>query len=457
MRPLYVLPLAAALLAGPACAEPDAAPAPAAPASASPDTVRAFVHVNVIPMDEERVLENATVIVEGDRIVAVGPAADTPIPDGAIEIDGRGKFLIPGLAEMHGHIPPMDAAPGYVESVLFLYVANGITTVRGMLGHPGQLELKARAARGELVAPNLYLAGPSFSGNSVGSPAEADARVRAQAAEGWDLLKVHPGLTRAEYDAMARAAAETGMRFGGHVPDDVGLAHAIEMGQETFDHIDGYEAHLGTFEAPLDEAALAEIVRVSREAGVWVVPTQVLWETLYATTGLDELRSLPELVYAPPAQVRQWIAVHQERLADPELVPAERERWTAARLRILEALHAGGVRILMGTDAPQQFSVPGFSLHREIRRMADAGMSAWEVLATGTRNVGEYFANEDAFGTVAPGQRADLVLLAADPLADLAHVAGIEGVMVAGRWLPKSEIDRRLTEIAAGYAGTVTE
>ena len=448
MRGSFAIALIPLLIGFPACA--DAAPHSG---TASPDTVRAFVGVDVLPMDSERVLADQTVVVDGGRIVAMGPVATTPVPAGAIRIDGNGKFLMPGLAEMHGHIPPPQAPAQHIEAVLFLYVANGITTVRGMLGHPGQLDLKARAVRGEIVAPNLYLAGPSFSGQSVSSPEQADARVRQQAAEGWDLLKVHPGLTLEQYDAMARAARETGMRFGGHVPEAVGLRHAIETGQETFDHIDGYEQELGTFEGALDETALAELVEISREAGVWIVPTQVLWETLYGTAGLDSLRTLPELRYAPPEQVRQWISVHEQRLAQPDFDLAESRRLIAARLRILEALHDGGVRILMGTDAPQQFSVPGFSLHREIRRMTQAGMSPYEVLVSGTRNVGEYFANEDDFGTVAPGKRADLVLLRANPLDDVGNVDSIEGVMVAGRWLPRAEIDRRLQAVADGYAG----
>jgi imidazolonepropionase-like amidohydrolase len=444
--------LIALVLALPACAQsaPELAPA-------SPDTILAFVNVDVVPMDSEQVLADHTVVIEAGRIVSVSPTAATQLPADAVQIDGTGKFLMPGLAEMHGHIPPPEAPAEHLESVLFLYVANGITTVRGMLGYPGQLELKARAARGEIVAPNLYLAGPSFSGQSIDSPEQADQRVRAQAEEGWDLVKVHPGLSREEYDAMARAAAETGMRFGGHVPEAVGLRHAIEMGQETFDHIDGYEADLATFEGPLDESRLAEIVELSRAAGVWVVPTLILWETLYGTADLDSLRALPELRYAPPAQVAQWISIHEQRLAEPDFDPAESRRLIAARMRILEALHDGGVRILMGTDAPQQFSVPGFSLHREVRRMTEAGMSPYEVLVSGTRNVGEYFADEDDFGTVAAGKRADLVLLGANPLEDVGNIDSIEGVMVAGRWLPRAGIDRRLEAVAATYAGASPE
>lgn len=456
MRPVTVIAVVAFTLgwiASPACAGSGADPTARTDAS---DPAVAFVGVRVIPMDSERVLEDHTVIVRGERIVAVGPRGSTPVPEEATVIEGRGRYLLPGLAEMHGHVPPPDAPRHHLESVLFLYVANGITTVRGMLGWPGQLELKERAASGEIVSPNLYLAGLSFNGNSVSSPAEADSKVRAQAAEGWDLLKVHPGLTREEYDAMAAAANETGMRFGGHVPEDVGLVHAIESGQETFDHIDGYEAHLGTFEGPIDEAELDEIVRLSREAGVWIVPTQILWETFYGTIPFEDLKALPELAYAPPAQVEQWIAAHEQRLADPEFDLDESRRIVEARMRILGALHDGGVRILMGTDAPQQFSVPGFSLHREIDRMTEAGMSPYEVLATGTRNVGEYFSNEDDFGTVEAGKRADLLLLGANPLEDVGNVARVEGVMVAGRWWSKAEIDARLGEVEAGYAREAT-
>ncbi|HEX2093150.1 MAG TPA: hypothetical protein VHG28_12135, partial [Longimicrobiaceae bacterium] len=180
----------------------------AVPAAAqdAPGAVSAFTHVTVLPMDTSRTLPDQTVLVRGDRIVQVGPSARVRVPAGARVIDGRGKFLMPGLAEMHGHIPPPQAPQEYTESVLFLYLANGITTVRGMLGAPNQLPLRERAARGELLSPTLYLAGPSFNGSSVSSPEEAVRMVRQQKAEGWDLLKVHPGLTRAEYDAMARTA-----------------------------------------------------------------------------------------------------------------------------------------------------------------------------------------------------------------------------------------------------------
>jgi imidazolonepropionase-like amidohydrolase len=421
------------------------------PATASPQGPVAFTHVTLVPMDEEGTLEDHTVVVEGERIVAVGPAGQVEIPEGATVVDGTGRWLIPGLAEMHGHTPPPGAPRDHVENVLFLYVANGITTVRGVLGAPGQLELKGEANSGAIVAPTLYLAGPSFSGNSVSSPGQAAAMVREEAEAGWDLLKIHPGLTRLEYDSIAVAAKAAGIRFVGHVPEEVGLAHALGMGQETIEHLDGYIEYLDGAEGPVDPARLAEAVERTRAAGAAVVPTMALWETLYGIPPVETLTAYPELRYMPPDMVEAWTENYRERLADPELDPVESRTIIENRTRILAALHEGGVTILMGTDSPQLFSVPGFSLHRELTRMAAAGMSPYEILVSGTRNVGAYFANEDEFGTITPGQRADLVLLSADPLQDVASLSRIEGVMVRGRWHPKAAIDERLAAIAASY------
>ena len=406
-----------------------------------------FRNVNVISMTSPKVAERQTVVVRDGRIESVGKKGK--VPKDAKVVDGTGKFLIPGLAEMHGHIPPPNAPGGMVEDVLLLYVANGITTVRGMLGHPGQLELKAKTASGEILGPNLYLAGPSFNGQSINSVEQAVEKVKAQKAEGWDLLKVHPGLTLAEYDAMAKTANEVGIRFAGHVPEEVGLMHAIEMGQETFDHIDGYVEYLAGDKGPVDEKKLAEVVQKTKAAKAWIVPTSALWEVLYSAIPLETLRAYPELKYVPAGPVENWSNAYKARL---EQIPRETASNVMSNRRtILRALHEGGVKILMGTDAPQQFSVPGFSLHRELLRMRDAGMSPWDILVSGTVNVGEYFAKKDAFGTIEAGKRADLVLLEANPLTDIANVGKISGVMVRGRWLSRADLDTQLAKIEAKY------
>ena len=414
----------------------------------------AFTNVTVVPMDSNRVLANHTVIVTNERISAVGPSSATKVPEGAVQVDGRGKFLMPGLGEMHGHIPAPTQPQELIENVLFLYVAGGVTTVRGMQGAPGQLDLRARAKSGAIVAPTLYLAGPAFSGNAVKTADEAVARVRQQKAEGWDLLKVLTGLSVDTYDAMARTAKEVGVPFGGHVPAAVGVIHALDMGQATFDHLDGYAEHLDGRTKPVDDKALQDLVARTKNAGAWVVPTMFVWETLEGPVTLESRTSLPELRYLPRAQIDQWTRSLENRLQNPKFNAGEAAHYMKNRVRILRALHTGGAGVLLGSDAPQQFNVPGFSIHREMRSMADAGMSPYEILKSGTANVGAYLKAHADFGTIAINKRADVILVDANPLQNIANVDKRAGVMVRGRWIPQSEIQSRLDRIARAYAVT---
>lgn len=415
------------------------------------ERVMAFVNVNAVPMDSDRVLSDWTVVVGDDRVVAMGPAGSTRVPEGATIIDGRGKFLMPGLAEMHGHIPPpQGSAAGLVENVLFLYVANGVTTVRGMQGAPGQLELRARAARGEIVAPTLYLAGPAFSGGTVKTPEDASARVTAQKAEGWNLLKVQGGLSVETYDAMARTAKQLRIPFAGHVPPAVGVTHALEMGQDTIDHIDMYAENLGGTDAPVTDAAIRDIVQQTIRAGTWIVPTLYVWETLRGPVTLESRTSLPELRYLPREQIEQWTRQLSGRLSSPGYNAATARVYIDNRMRIMKALADGGARILLGSDAPQQFNVPGFSVHREMQRMVDAGMTPYEVLKSGTASVGIHaLTTGDSFGRIAIGQRADFILLDANPLVDVANAQRRAGVMLRGQWIAEATIQARLAAIAA--------
>jgi imidazolonepropionase-like amidohydrolase len=411
----------------------------------------AFVGVNLVPMDRNGTLNNQTVVVQDGRIAHIGPAGSTRVPDGALRLEGRGKYLMPGLGEMHGHIPSTLQPREFIEAVLFLYVANGVTTVRGMQGSPGQLDLRERAKRGELLAPNLYLAGPGFSGKTIKSVEEATQRVRQQKGEGWDLLKVLPGLTRDQYDAMARTAKEVGLSFAGHVPADVGLLHAIRSGQETFDHLDGYIEYLQGEKGPVTEAKFQEIAKQTREAGVWVVPTMALWETLRGTADLTTLLAFPELKYMPPEQIQQWRSAQESLLKSADFNPDVARNVIKNRMRLLKVLDDGGAKILLGSDAPQRFSVPGFSIHREMKRMADAGMKPYDILRSGTYNVGLYLKEKDNFGTIEVGKRADLILLDANPLEDIGNIARRSGVVVRGRWLSEREIQSRLDKIAVAY------
>lgn len=427
----------------------------------------AFVDVNVVPMDSDRVLEGQTVLVAGERIVAVGPAAEITVPDGAETIDGAGGYLMPGLAEMHAHIPPEDAGSEWIEQVLFLYVANGITTVRGMLGQPAHRRLKRQVAAGEVLGPRIYTSGPSLNGNSIPEPDSARRAVIHQAQAGYDFLKLHPGLSLEVFDAMDRTADSVGIEFAGHVSAAVGLRRALEAGYATIDHLDGYVRALVPEDASvdptdaqffgfnlvghLDESRIPELARATREAGVWNVPTMSLFVD-FVQGEPESLSARPDVRYVPAEMSERWLQAVRNIRGNEGFSPERGERFLEVRRRILGALHEAGAGLLLGSDAPQVFNVPGFSIHEELAELVSAGLSPYEALVTGTRNVATFFGAEQEYGTVEPDRIADLILLDANPLTDVGNVRRRAGVMLRGRWLPEAEIQRRLDEIAAGHA-----
>lgn len=442
------------------------------------DEVVVFEDVNVLPMDRERVVPDQTVIVRGGRIEWVGPSSRARVPAGATRVDGSGRYLMPGLSEMHAHIPGANAPAQAIEEILFLYVANGVTTIRGMLGAPNQLELRERARRGEILSPAIIVGAPSLNGNSAPDPATGVRLVREYAGQGYDFLKLHPGLSRETYDAVVEAARAEGITLGGHVSQAVGLERTLEARQGTIDHLDGYaEASVpGPLRArildPSEQVPLAEVLRAvdparipalaaaTREAGVANVPTAALWEALYTLESPESMAARPEMRYVSRQQVDAWIRQKRNQaasLASNGVGAAEIDRLLSFRRQLLKGLADAGAMLLLGTDSPQLFSVPGFALHREAALLQESGVSPWKVLESGTRNVGLYTRDvlgwPEPVGMVAPGHRADLVLLERNPLEDVANLRGIAGVMVRGRWIEGAEIRARLEALAARHGG----
>ncbi len=440
----YALALAVALVA-----------LAARPATQTPSAI-AFTNVTVIPMDRDRSLSDQTVVVRGDRIVAMGNSASTQVPDGATRIDGRGKFLMPGMAEMHAHIPGGQATDAYMQRVLALFVANGVTTIRGMLGDPRHLPLRAAVAKGEILGPTIYTSGPSFNNNTATSPEVAIKMVQDQKAAGYDLLKIHPGVPRAAFDAMAATANKLGIPFSGHVPADVGLERALSAKYNSIDHIDGYFEYAvrpgapvdlknpgffaASFAAHLDPARLQKAVADTKKAGVWIVPTQGLLEIFMSPATPDQLRSSPGVEYMPTQVVDGWVKQRQGFITQPGFSKETNERFMAERRKLLKALHDAGVDIAMGSDAVQTFSVPGFSIHNEMGAMARSGLTPYQVYVTGSRNVARFFNREKDAGVLEVGKIADLVLVDANPLADVANFPKQTGTMVRGRWHPRAEL-----------------
>ena len=430
----------------------------------------AFVGVNVLPMTEPgvpRVVENRTVVVTGRRIAALHPADEVQVGGGTEVVEAEGMYLMPGLAEMHGRLPGPRMVPSDAGNLLFLYIANGVTTVRGMQGERSQLGLRARIARGQTLGPQLFVGSPPMSGARVTTPEQGAQLVREYHQLGYDLVTVREGLSPEVFDAMAAAAAEAGLPFGGRVPDAVGLRRALAAGPVSIDHLDNaVEALVPADPGPargdgllgagalLDQADLAllpDLVDAVRAAGAAVVPAMVLRESvLFGDRSAAELRAArPEVRYMPPETVAQWERAVDERAAAAD--PETNRRVAALRRRILQALHEGGVPVLLGTDSPRTFSVPGFSAHREMALWVENGMTPYEVLEAGTRRVAEHFDAADDFGTVEVGRRADLLLLTANPIDDVAHAARRAGVMVNGRWWPEARIQERLAGIARFY------
>lgn len=420
-----------------------------------------FTGVSVIPMDREEVLANQTVIIENRRITHVGgPRA---APAGATVIDGRGKFLMPGIAEFHAHVPSGGQA-GNAHRTLALYALAGVTTARGMLGAPMHLAVRDSIADGQVFGPRLLTSGPSFNGNSVTSPEQAIAMVRAQKEAGYDLLKIHPGVPRVAFDSLAVTANRLGIPFSGHVPLEVGLDVAITAKHSTIDHLDGLVEAMYSGTAPLtpalngffglgivnqlDLSRFPRIVERVRASGVIMVPTQILSDNYANDATGDQLTSLPEMRYWVPQQVASWRATKNNLLSQPSVSREQRMAYITLRRRFIKSLYDAGVPFLLGSDAPQLWNVPGFSAHRELIALVAAGLTPYQALRTGTVNVAKFLKEDGRSGAVRTGMRADLILLDANPLQNIANSSRINGVVVNGRWIGSAERQQMLARLA---------
>jgi imidazolonepropionase-like amidohydrolase len=426
------------------------APQPAPPSPpASP--VTAFVDVTVLPLDADRRLPHHTVLVREGRIVALAPAASLKVPEGARVIDGRGKFLLPGLADMHVHLTR--------ESDLGLYLAEGVTTVRNMWGAPIHLEMRARIARGELDGPSIHTAGPIVDGEepvhdgslAVRDAADAERAVTLHREAGYDFVKVYSRISPAAYARLAERTRAAGMKLAGHVPRAVGLVGAVDAGLGVVEHLSFFAEALQAEGSPVagkfddasqdrkidfvDEARLPALVRKLRERGVWVCPTRNLAAQSAPAAEIRARLARPEIKYVPGFEQAMWAP--REDGPPEELARAARE--AAFADRVIAALHRGGVRLVTGTDTGNPLVIPGFTLHEELRLLVRAGLSPYAALRAATADASALLGTASEVGVVATGRRADLLLVDADPLLDVAASERIAGVMARGRWYGPAE------------------
>lgn len=420
----------------------------------------AFVDVNIVRPEHARIDRHQTVVVSGKKIIAVGPTADLQPPPAAERIDVRDAYLVAGLAEMHAHVPHQPASDEYLQDILFLWAANGITTIRGMNGEPSHLKLRDRLERQEILGPRLFTAGPPFIGKKIKTAEEARKLVIEQHEAGYDFIKVHMGISRAVYDSVATASAERDIPFVGHVTAEAGLWRALEVSQPTIDHLDAYWPALvgddadvagvdyGFLGAPLtpfiDATKFSALAEATRAAGVWNVPTLSMAEKFVSP--IDTAAAELGLKYMPYRTVNGWIsAAHGfQKNIDPEAAAV----FLNYRKQFVKELHAAGAGLLLGADAPQILNVPGFSIHRELQLLVEAGLTPAEALTTGTINPARFMGQQDTFGKISAGLDADLILTAGNPLENIAVLREPLGVMLRGTWLSREKIQSRLQLIA---------
>jgi imidazolonepropionase-like amidohydrolase len=430
------------LLASP-CVAQRPGRAPAAPATI------ALTHVTVIDARSPTPRPDQTVVVGGNRILAVGPSASVTVPAGVTVVDARGKFLIPGLWDMHVH----TTMPGG-RKVLPLYVANGVTGVRDMADDWSVLTgWRKEIAAGTLIGPRILAAGPYLEGGDVpiphiliSKPEDAQPAVDSLIKLGVDFVKVHSQLNREKYFAIARAARRRGITFVGHVPRDVGAADASDAGQKSIEHLltvpnqctpDEVRSLAPRF--PIQAALgacttddLRPLFAKLKRNGTWVVPTLVA----QLEVALWPKRALPGDAYGRylPDSLKKYVA---GIFPMPDSIPPDADvvgkQLFAKRVAVTGALYRAGVGIMPGTDAPLRNSPPGFGLHQELSYFVEAGLTPFEALKTATLDPARFFKMTDSLGTVESGKLADLVLLAANPLENIANARRTVVVIANGR------------------------
>ncbi len=408
----------------------------------------AFVDVSVVPLDRDWLLEHQTVLVRDGRISKIGPADKVRVPAGAVTVDGRGKYLMPGLVDMHVHL--------FNSRDLLLYLANGVTTIRNLGGYAAAdsiLRIRREVASGQRLGPTIYTSGNWLDGDPpfrsintvVRTPDEARKIVAEQKASGYDFIKVYQTLSPEVYREIVRTGRELGIPVTGHVPSSVGVDGVLASGQVGVDHA-----------GQLVGGDPVDVARRVHRADVGVTTTLVMLDRVLTMRGrpeaVESLLALSEARYISPDTRAFWRRAPYLGMAraDPS-----KPLYGAAEA-LVRALEMEGAVVMAGTDAGIWGNEPGYSLVEEVVRLADAGLTPYQALRAATVVPGE-FLDRWVRGARQPtvlkeGARADLVLLEANPLRDLGALRKRAGVMARGKWLPGAGLDHMMMELAAAYA-----
>jgi imidazolonepropionase-like amidohydrolase len=447
-------------------------------AQTKPDaTPIVITHVTIINPGTSSVLPDTTVVIDDGRITILS-AVQLPLPKHARVIDGRGRYLLPGLWDMHVHSAFGDWFPGGRDIILPLFIANGVTGVRDMGGDlPVLFAWRKQIAAGEIVGPRMIVSGPMLdavlpngklrfpSSIAVTTPASAVTAVDSLKAQGVDFIKVQSVISHGAYLAAAAEAHKLGIPIVGHVPDKVRLTEAIAAGQKSIEHLMGSFEGCSTEEDKFingqgdlklllttqDQKKCDALIAQLAQTQTWQVPT-LAWQRGGTFLDQRDLQHDPLDKYVPA----YWRDVTWRRFTE-EMMPglqrdplALRKEYFARNLQMVGAQHRAGVPFLAGTDtAPGVYILPGFSLHDELANFVEAGFTPMEALQTATSNPAKFLATESTSGSIAPGKAADLVLLNANPLDDIHNTQKIEAVIANGRLFDRAALDALLAKVAA--------
>jgi hypothetical protein len=441
----------------------------ALPATAQTLTI---THVTVIDTINGKTAPNSTVTINGNRITGV--YAGNPKTHAGKTIDARGQYLIPGLWDMHTHVYFDNTAADGSNLILPLFLANGITGIRdmGSILDP-VLEARTQVAAHQLLGPRMVVAGPMLDGPHspykavipIATPEDGRKAVDLLKSRGVDFIKVQSYVPRDAYFAIADEARKQNLPLEGHVPDAIRAAEAINAGQITFEHLIGiFEASSpdedkylsgnkgpGVFLATYDPAREASIIALISAHHVWQCPT-LYWERGQWLVDAIDYSKDPDLAYAGHTWVTKLWPSSQASIIkslDTDPLPV-REKFVPHELEIVHRLQAADVPFLAGTDTPAGVDViPGISLHLELQRFAAAGFTPLEALQTATLNPAIFLGKRNDFGTVEAGKVADLVLLRANPLENIANTRSITGVVADGRYFSEQDLDQLRTRLKA--------
>ncbi len=435
-----------------------------------------ITNATVIDVSTGALRRGTTIVVDGNRIARIEPFSATARPHGRV-VDAKGLYVIPGLWDMHTHEYfgwPRDFGDSYV---LPLFIANGITGIRDM-GSDLDAVLSARTdvAKHRLVGPRMVVSGPMLDGPKVAfaasiaiaTPEDGRKAVDTLATRGVDFIKIQSGVPRDAYFAIADEAKTRGIAIEGHVPDAIRASEAVAAGQRTFEHLIGiFEAStpdedsfitrrygaggdtasnksLAAFLDRYDAAREASVIQLLAKNTVWQCPT-LYWERGQWLVDVIDYTKDPDLAYTPHTWVAKKFPEMQKAIAgsmdtDPLGV---RHRFVDHELDIVRKLHAAGIPLLAGTDTPAGVDVtPGISLHLELQRFVAAGLTPLEALQTATINPARFLGKTSEFGSVERGRVADLLILRANPLEDIANTRAIAGVVADGKYWSQAEIDQ---------------